>query len=181
MTAPSTKHPWINLAAHHGYAHNSAESPVFGSWVFLMSDLIIFGLLFETYVTMLNPMSYAGGTTPKDVLNLSSAFAQTMLLLVRLANPLLLVPSEQVGSLPWPPCCCCVVAERIRSWSLIRWTTWMRWTTHLMTKQNWVSMKPGSMNTTRSLALRARPHWAFLVAVSRRSGSRVRSALPRFA
>lgn len=82
MTAQSTKHPGINLGGHHGDAHQQAETPVFGFWVFLMSDLIIFGLLFATYVTMLNPMSFAGGPTPEDVLNLPSAFAQTMLLLV---------------------------------------------------------------------------------------------------
>jgi cytochrome o ubiquinol oxidase subunit 3 len=54
---------------------------VFGFWVFLMSDFILFGLMFATYATMQNPMSYAGGPGPKDVFDLTSAFIQTMLLL----------------------------------------------------------------------------------------------------
>ena len=29
----------------------------------MMSDLVIFGLMFATYVTMLTPMSFAGGPT----------------------------------------------------------------------------------------------------------------------
>lgn len=75
------KHPGINLGEHHGRADEQAETLVFGFWVFLMSDLIIFGLMFATYVTMLGPMSLAGGPGPKDLFDLSSAFIQTMLLL----------------------------------------------------------------------------------------------------
>ena len=82
MSAQSVKHPGINLGIEHGIADEHAETQVFGFWVFLMSDLIIFGLMFATYVTMLNPNAYAGGPEPKDVLNLGSAFAQTLLLLV---------------------------------------------------------------------------------------------------
>ncbi len=74
-------HPGINLGAHHDEAHDQAETPVFGFWVFLMSDLIIFGLLFATYVTMANPMGLAGGPGPKDAFDLGSVFAQTMILL----------------------------------------------------------------------------------------------------
>ena len=75
------KHPGINLGSHHGDAHEKAETVVFGFWVFLMSDFVLFGLMFATYVTMQNPMSYAGGPGPKDVFDLTSAFVQTMLLL----------------------------------------------------------------------------------------------------
>lgn len=74
-------HPGLNLGPHHGQAHKSAEVPVFGFWVFLMSDLIIFGLLFALYITMANPMGMAGGPGPKDVFNLTSVFIQTMILL----------------------------------------------------------------------------------------------------
>ena len=82
MSLETVKHPGINLGSEHGDADEAAETQVFGFWVFLMSDLIIFGLMFATYVTMLNPNSYAGGPEPKDILNLGSAFAQTILLLV---------------------------------------------------------------------------------------------------
>lgn len=74
-------HPGINLGAHHGKAHDQAETVLFGFWVFLMSDLIIFGLMFATYVTMFNPMGIAGGPGPKELFDIKSAFIQTMLLL----------------------------------------------------------------------------------------------------
>lgn len=81
MILHDRKHPGLNLGDHHGDAHTGAEASVFGFWVFLMSDLIIFGLMFATYVTMLGPMAQAGGPGPKDLFDLSSAFIQTMLLL----------------------------------------------------------------------------------------------------
>jgi cytochrome o ubiquinol oxidase subunit III len=74
-------HPGINLGPHHGEAHDHAETLAFGFWVFLMSDLIIFGLMFATYVTMANPMGMAGGPGPKEAFDLTSIFAQTMILL----------------------------------------------------------------------------------------------------
>lgn len=75
------RHPGLNLGAHHGEAHDRAETLVFGFWVFLMSDLILFGLMFATYVTMTNPIGMAGGPGPKEAFDLGSVFAQTMLLL----------------------------------------------------------------------------------------------------
>ncbi|SEQ90849.1 cytochrome o ubiquinol oxidase subunit 3 [Nitrosomonas sp. Nm51] len=75
------RHPGINLGEHHGEAHDQAETLVFGFWVFLMSDLIIFGLMFAIYVTMANPVGMAGGPGPKDVFDLTSVFIQTMILL----------------------------------------------------------------------------------------------------
>ena len=80
MKGEAVRHPGINLGDDHGEAHSAAETLVFGFWVFLMSDLIVFGLMFATYVTMLTPNSFAGGPEPKDVFNLGSAFAQTILL-----------------------------------------------------------------------------------------------------
>ncbi|MBY8974532.1 cytochrome c oxidase subunit 3 [Rhodobacteraceae bacterium NNCM2] len=81
MTTRTIKHPGLNLGESHGDAHEKAETVVFGFWVFLMSDLIIFGLMFATYVTMQGPMAMAGGPGPKDLFDLQSAFIQTMLLL----------------------------------------------------------------------------------------------------
>ncbi|NQX90167.1 MAG: cytochrome c oxidase subunit 3 [Halioglobus sp.] len=81
MRASTATHPGLNLGNHHTDAHDKAETLVFGFWVFLMSDLIIFGLMFALYLTAQNPLSYAGGPSPKDVYDLGSAFAQTMLLL----------------------------------------------------------------------------------------------------
>ena len=82
MSRESVGYPGLNLGSSHGEDHQIAERDVFGFWVFLMSDLIIFGLMFATYVTMQTPAGYAGGPEPKDIFDLGSAFAQTMLLLV---------------------------------------------------------------------------------------------------
>lgn len=79
MTEEAVKHPGINLGNHHRRAHDKAETLVFGFWVFLMSDLIIFGLMFANYITQLP--GTAGGPGPKDLFTLGSAFTQTMFLL----------------------------------------------------------------------------------------------------
>jgi cytochrome o ubiquinol oxidase subunit 3 len=55
------------------------EEKEFGFWLYLMSDAIIFALLFATYVVM--APNHAGGPTGKDVFDLSRTFAETMLLL----------------------------------------------------------------------------------------------------
>ena len=60
----SSSHPGIKLGAAHPDSNESAEELMFGFWVFLMSDAIIFGLLFATYATMLH--ATAGGPGPKD-------------------------------------------------------------------------------------------------------------------
>jgi cytochrome o ubiquinol oxidase subunit 3 len=65
-------------------AHDQAESDVheqraFGFWLYLMSDAIIFSLLFATYAVM--AQNYAGGPTGRTLFNLSNAFGETLLLL----------------------------------------------------------------------------------------------------
>lgn len=79
MSGESLKHPGINLGAAHGNTHDAAEELVFGFWVFLMSDAILFGLLFATYVVMNG--STVGGPGPKALFDLQSAFIETLLLL----------------------------------------------------------------------------------------------------
>ena len=84
MAQQTVKHPGINLGHHHGRAHDKAETLVFGFWVFLMSDLIIFGLMFANYVTQLP--GTAGGPGPKELFSLGSAFIQTVILLASSAT-----------------------------------------------------------------------------------------------
>lgn len=79
MSAEAFKHPGINLGVAHPDAHNAAEEVVFGFWVFLMSDLVMFGLLFATYVTMLG--ATADGPGPKELFDIRSAAIQTLVLL----------------------------------------------------------------------------------------------------
>ncbi|WP_404402197.1 cytochrome o ubiquinol oxidase subunit III [Pelagibacterium halotolerans] len=56
------------------------EERAFGFWLYLMSDAIIFALLFATYLVMRNNL--AGGPGGGALFDLSNAFAETMLLLV---------------------------------------------------------------------------------------------------
>ena len=75
-------YPGLNLGDGHGEAHEQAESTVFGFWVFLMSDLIIFGILFAGYASYLDPIGLAGGPGPKELFDINSVAIQTVLLLV---------------------------------------------------------------------------------------------------
>ncbi len=59
---------------------NKYEERAFGFWLYLMSDGIIFALLFATYVVMLG--NTAGGPTGKDLFSLDRAAAETALLLL---------------------------------------------------------------------------------------------------
>ncbi len=81
MTGRAPLHPGLNLGPRHGAAHEKAETVMFGFWVFLMSDLILFGLFLGTYASMANPMGRAGGPGPQEVFSLASVAAQTGLLL----------------------------------------------------------------------------------------------------
>ena len=78
----SNLYPGLNLGGTHGDAHEQAETTVFGFWVFLMSDLIIFGILFSAYAAYLNPMGLAGGPGPHDLFDIKSVAIQTAFLLV---------------------------------------------------------------------------------------------------
>ena len=73
-------HPGLNLGSTDEYSHDEAEPVIFGFWVFLMADLVLFALLFATYATM-SVQGQAGGPSPADVFDLPSAFIETMLLL----------------------------------------------------------------------------------------------------
>ena len=55
------------------------ENRAFGFWLYLMSDAIIFALLFATYMVMVD--NTAGGPDGKAVFSLSNAFFETLLLL----------------------------------------------------------------------------------------------------
>lgn len=81
--AQSNQYPGLNLAPHkHEITSEHAETKVFGFWVFLMSDLITFGLFFATFAIANNQMGYAGGPTAHDLFNINSILAQTVILLV---------------------------------------------------------------------------------------------------
>lgn len=79
MSREVFRYPGLNLGSAHPEAHNAAETTVFGFWVFLMSDAILFGLVFATYVTSVH--ATAGGPGPRDLYDLRSVFIETLLLL----------------------------------------------------------------------------------------------------
>jgi cytochrome o ubiquinol oxidase subunit 3 len=62
-----------------GAADDVYEEKEFGFWLYLMSDAIIFALLFATYVVM--APNNAGGPTGASLFNLGRTFTETMLLL----------------------------------------------------------------------------------------------------
>lgn len=80
MTDLAHQHPGLNLAHADPADARQAEVTVFGFWVFLMSDAIVFALLFATYATMVGRT--AGGPTGAELFDLTNAFAETMVLLV---------------------------------------------------------------------------------------------------
>ncbi|WP_417310464.1 cytochrome c oxidase subunit 3 [Devosia sp.] len=75
-------YPGLNLGGGHGEADQKAEPIVFGFWVFLMSDLIIFGILFASYAAYLDPIGLAGAPGPSELFDIRSVAIQTALLLV---------------------------------------------------------------------------------------------------
>lgn len=73
------RHPGLNLGAGHGDDDKAAETVMFGFWVFLMSDAILFGMVFATYITSVD--ATAGGPGPRDLYDIKSVFTETLLLL----------------------------------------------------------------------------------------------------
>ncbi|KLU16878.1 MULTISPECIES: cytochrome o ubiquinol oxidase subunit III [Xenorhabdus] len=69
-----------NTAAHdtHGH-HDTGANKIFGFWVYLMSDLILFASLFATYAVLVN--GTAGGPSGKDIFELPFVLVETFLLL----------------------------------------------------------------------------------------------------
>jgi len=60
-------------------ARERSEEKALGFWLYLMTDAIVFALLFATYVVMLP--GTAGGPTGRELFDLQRTFAETMLLL----------------------------------------------------------------------------------------------------
>ena len=65
--------------AEHGH-HDAGANKIFGFWIYLMSDCIIFATLFATYAVMVN--NTAGGPAGKDIFELPFVVAETALLLL---------------------------------------------------------------------------------------------------
>ncbi|MDR0218864.1 MAG: cytochrome o ubiquinol oxidase subunit III [Enterobacteriaceae bacterium] len=69
-----------NTAAHehHGH-HDTGSMKIFGFWIYLMSDLVLFASLFATYVVLANGI--ADGPSGKGIFKLDFVLVETFLLL----------------------------------------------------------------------------------------------------
>lgn len=67
-------------AVTHTHAIQMEEDRAFGFWLYLMSDAVIFTLLFATYASM--SRNYADGPTGRDLFDLAHTFYETLLLLL---------------------------------------------------------------------------------------------------
>ena len=65
-------------AHEHGH-HDAGGTKIFGFWIYLMSDCILFSILFATYAVLVN--GTAGGPTGKDIFELPFVLVETFLLL----------------------------------------------------------------------------------------------------
>ncbi len=60
--------------------HEEDDSKVFGFWIYVMTDLVIFGVLFATYIVLRN--NTFGGPSGRELFHLPTALAETLMLLV---------------------------------------------------------------------------------------------------
>ena len=77
MPEASTSYPGL---AQPSPAESSPPAMIFGFWIYLMSDAVIFALLFATYASM--SRNYAGGPTGKVLFDLNNVFYETLTLLI---------------------------------------------------------------------------------------------------
>ena len=78
-TEPELRHAGLNLTDDRREVREHVESDVFGFWVFLMSDAVLFALLFAVFGTMRS--ATAGGPGPAQEFKFGPAFWETALLL----------------------------------------------------------------------------------------------------
>jgi cytochrome o ubiquinol oxidase subunit 3 len=62
------------------HGHGTGSPTVFGFWIYLMSDALIFAALFATFGVL--STSYAGGPTPREIFELPLVALNTAILLV---------------------------------------------------------------------------------------------------
>ena len=71
----------VTAPRDHTDHHAEAEDQrAFGFWIYLMTDALIFALMFATYAVMVSHT--AGGPGPKDLYNIGNAAAETAILLI---------------------------------------------------------------------------------------------------
>ncbi|KIZ50275.1 cytochrome (ubi)quinol oxidase subunit III [Pseudomonas sp. HR1] len=79
MSPRDMNHAGLNVGATDHATHAEAEYSLFGFWIFLMSDALVFALLFAIYATLQH--ATAGGPVARDVFEIGSVTLQTLVLL----------------------------------------------------------------------------------------------------
>ncbi|RCW41207.1 cytochrome o ubiquinol oxidase subunit III [Paenibacillus prosopidis] len=64
---------------HHGDHHDQESLKMFGFWLFLITDVILFGTLFATFVVL--RFNTAAGPTPAELIELQGIIISTFILL----------------------------------------------------------------------------------------------------
>ncbi|MBY5988660.1 cytochrome c oxidase subunit 3 [Roseovarius atlanticus] len=80
MSENKVLHPGLNLHGTDPARHSRAETTIFGFWVFLMADLVLFALLLATYGSM-SVHGVAEGPGPGELFDLKLPLIQTLALL----------------------------------------------------------------------------------------------------
>ncbi|SDM29407.1 cytochrome bo3 quinol oxidase subunit 3 [Methylobacterium phyllostachyos] len=79
MSAPQLRHVGLNLRGSDLIEPSEAAIGIYGFWIFLMSDAVLFALLFAIYGTQLS--ATAGAPGPQAEFKIGPAFIETLLLL----------------------------------------------------------------------------------------------------
>ena len=66
--------------AHHDEHHDTGGNTVFGFWIYLMTDCLLFASVFATYAVLF--MNTAGGVSGKEIFELDFVLVETAALLV---------------------------------------------------------------------------------------------------
>jgi len=80
MTEALQENPQEAAEEKSAHIEHEAESLIFGFWIFLMSDMVLFAVMFATYAAM-SVQGVADGPAPSELFELATPFVETMLLL----------------------------------------------------------------------------------------------------
>lgn len=109
--------------AHEHAHHDTGPTKVFGFWIYLMSDCILFCCLFATYAVLVN--GTAGGPTGKDIFELPFVLVETALLLFSSITygmaAIAMYKTTRAGCLGWRCFGCLVLA--LSGWKSMNSTT----------------------------------------------------------
>lgn len=81
---------------HDNGHHDQEELKTFGFWIFLMTDCILFGTLFATYIVL--RLNTNGGPTAEELFSMPGIIAETFILLTSSFTSGLAVLSMQKGN-----------------------------------------------------------------------------------